>query len=280
MLGICASLALAPVARVQGQAAEPAAASPRAGETPAPLAEMPASAPGAGKAPNQALEHYQRGREHYLAGRYREALEELKYALALDPDSPNLIYNVARVHEDLGNLDEAITNYQHYLEVIPQATSAEREKIELTIRRLRGAKDELAASRANEAGLKSFEPTPAPRPALGRADWLFWTTAGLGVGLVGGGAVAGVLAVQREKRVRDFVVGEAGTVHRHDVLAAQTKNLALTSDLLFAGGALAITGAALLFFMRHAPAEKAAPPARASVYFDGQRALLDVHGVF
>ena len=49
--------------------------------------------------PAGAIERYNRGRAHYQAGRYREALAELEKALALDPNSPNLVYNVARVYE-------------------------------------------------------------------------------------------------------------------------------------------------------------------------------------
>ena len=41
-------------------------------------------------APERALEHYNRGREHYLNGRYRDALQELEIAVNLDPTSPDL----------------------------------------------------------------------------------------------------------------------------------------------------------------------------------------------
>lgn len=277
-IGLCAWLALG-AALVRAQPSEPAPGGTQVEEAPSPPTEALAGG-ASSKAPTAALEHYQRGREHYLAGRYREALEELKAALALDPDSPNLIYNVARVHEDLGNLDEAITNYQHYLEVLPDSASAEREKTDLTIRRLRGAKDEVAAQRSGDAELKSFEPATAPQPTLGNADWLFWASAGTGVAFLAGGSVCGVLALQRNHKVADFVVGADGTAHQRRSLVSQTKHLALASDLLFAGGAAAITGAALLFFLRHSPAEQPTHAPQASVYFDGQRAELLLSGAF
>jgi tetratricopeptide (TPR) repeat protein len=64
--------------------------------------------------PPEAIDHYSRGRAHYQAGRYREAVIELEQALALDPGSPNLVYNLARVYELLGRIDPAIANYERY----------------------------------------------------------------------------------------------------------------------------------------------------------------------
>src|SRR5262245_24814610 len=55
--------------------------------------------------PDAAIQHYSIGREHYQAGRYREALNELEQAVRLDPASPNLVFNVARVYELLGEID-------------------------------------------------------------------------------------------------------------------------------------------------------------------------------
>ena len=56
------------------------------------------------EAPPEAKTHFDSGREHFRAGRYREAIVELKAALELDPDSPTLMYNVAYANELLGDL--------------------------------------------------------------------------------------------------------------------------------------------------------------------------------
>jgi tetratricopeptide (TPR) repeat protein len=130
--------------------------------------------------PAEALEHYERGRREYLAGRYREALQELKVALALDPNSPNLVYNVARVNEDLADLDEAIKYYRRYHALLPPAAHEERDKTEKTIRRLQGAKDEQTQQRiARERNAPREHPTPLARsggrapPAGGRVSARF-----------------------------------------------------------------------------------------------------------
>ena len=54
-----------------------------------------------------AVEHYERGRDHYQAGRYPEAAEELELAHQLDPESPTLAYNLARVYELMNDFERA-----------------------------------------------------------------------------------------------------------------------------------------------------------------------------
>jgi tetratricopeptide (TPR) repeat protein len=80
----------------------------------------------------QAKAHFERGREHFRAGRYREAIVELKAALELDSKSPNLTYNVAYTNELLGDLAEAIVYYRRYLELLPDSAADERKKVEVT----------------------------------------------------------------------------------------------------------------------------------------------------
>lgn len=232
-----------------------------AAEAPAPAetsegAQSAASGASAGASDDatrsEAVRRYELGREHYLAGRYREALTELKAALALDPTSPNLAYNVARVNEDLGNLDEAISYYQRYLRLLPRSEAKERDRTEKTLRRLQGARDEVAAHRS-EAELKGFGPSqtqPPARASFGRADLWFWVAAVGGVGLTAVGAATGLLALQRENDVADFVVGPDGSIDERKTLIRQADNYALTSDVCFIAGGTAIAGAALLFFLR------------------------------
>jgi tetratricopeptide (TPR) repeat protein len=195
--------------------------------------------------PAGAVAHYERGRKEYLAGRYREALEELKAALALDPHSPNLVYNVARVNEDLSEFDEAIKYYRQYRSLLPEDAAEERDKTAKTIRRLQGAKDQLAQQRRSEQADK-----PPPVSSGGRADAAFWLLAGTGLALAAGGGVTGFLAVRREHEVRDFVVGEDGTVEERTELGKQADELALASDVLSIAAGAAVLSAAVLFFSR------------------------------
>jgi tetratricopeptide (TPR) repeat protein len=226
-------------------------------------------------APEAAIEHYQLGRKLYLDGRYRDALVELKAALEYDPSSADLIYNVARVYENLGEMDEAIAHYQRYLERLPAEAQDERDRTDKTIRRLQGAKLELAQHEAerNSAAQRS-------QPHAGRADAAFWVTGGAAVALFAAGGVSGVLALKRSDEVGKFVVGKDGSFEQRQQLAKQADNLALAADLLIAGGAAALTGAALLYFLRDSEPEQAPGTPELSVSFSGNGAQLGVRATF
>lgn len=223
----------------------------------------------ANTAPREALDHYLRGRRWYLAGRYRDALVELKLALEIDRDSPDLLYNVARVYENLSEFDQAIAYYQRYLAVLPAENVEERDRTEKTIRRLQGAKHEVSPVKPN---------APSVVPGFGRADLAFWLTGGAALVLFGGGGVTGYLALQSRRDVANFVVGPDGTIAERKKLVEQTERLALISDGLFIGGAVAFTTAALLFMLRER--ELPAKTLSLDMQVDGQRAQLLLLGRF
>lgn len=237
-----------------------------AAQTPAPGDGAPETR---GDAPPQAaLDHYLLGRRHYLAGRYRDALVELKAALEIDRNSPDLLYNVARVYENLGEFDQAIEYYQRYLVVLPAENAEERDRTEKTIRRLQGAKHEVVA------------PRPAPPvepPSYGRADLAFWLTGAAAIALFAGGGVTGYLALEKRHDVAAFVVGPDGTLAQRKKLVDQTDRLALISDGLFIGGAVALTTATLLYILREREPQ---PTVGFHVGFDRQRAWLALDASF
>lgn len=200
--------------------------------------------------PAEAVAHYERGRREYLAGRYRDALQELKLALSLDPNSPNLAYNVARVNEDLAEFDEAIKYYRRYHALLPTAAAEERDKTEKTIRRLQGAKQTQMQQRlARDRNEPQPRPTAAA-PSAGRADVAFWLVAGTGLALAAGSGVTGVYALRREKEVGDFVLGKDGTIERRDKLRKQADDLSLASDVMSVAAGVAIVSAIVMFFAR------------------------------
>jgi tetratricopeptide (TPR) repeat protein len=217
-----------------------------------PAATKPARTPQLQPSPSkEALDHFALGRRAYLDGRYRDALAELKSALRHDSDAPDLLYNVARVYENLREFDQAIVYYQRYLGHLPTAANAaereERERTLKTIRRLQGAKHE------------------DPRePSRGRADLVFWLSASGAVALFAGGAALGMLALDRKQDVAGFVLGVDGSLARRDTLSRQTKTLGAVADGLFIAGGVALTGAALLYFLRErserAPAASPSAP--------------------
>jgi tetratricopeptide (TPR) repeat protein len=228
-----------------------------------------------GEVKTAAVAHYERGRLHFNAGRYREAISELKAALALDPDSPTLMYNVAYANELLGRLDQARHYYRRYLAALPADETAERAKTKATLARLQGRKQQI------EKRKRDADDEPVEDDSVsGRADAWFWASLGGGAALIAGGAVTGLLALDREDEVSGFVAGENGSVRRRMQLADDADSLAVASDVLFAGGAVLVTTAALLYFLRDEDTEEDPKTARLSLGADGSGVRLSVRATF
>jgi len=240
------------------------------------------------EAPPEAKTHFELGREHFRAGRYREAIVELEAALELDPGSPTLMYNVAYANELLGELEQAIVYYRKYIDALPASADEEREKTRVTLRRLQGHRAHVEAEPEPEPSPSQPEPAPAqpaPPPAsdgLGRADGWFWLSLGAGVAMLGGATATGIMALDREDAVAEFVVGQDGSLGERQELLDEADRLALASDLLIGGGAALVTAAALLFFLRDADDETQPEPevTGAGLGSDGRATLLFVRGSF
>ncbi|MCS6798034.1 MAG: tetratricopeptide repeat protein [Myxococcota bacterium] len=232
--------------------------------------------------PAEAVRFYESGREHYMAGRYREAIADLERALVLDPGSATLAYNIARVHELLGELDEAIRYYQRYFTMLPPSEAEERQRVQETIRRLEGARRELGTGRtAREA--PPLRPPPDERHAprwvttRGVADLAFWTVTGTGLALMAAGGILGGLAIDREAFAEQFVLGADGTLEERSALADEADRFAFGADLLLFAGAAALAGGLLLYVLRTETREVLpSEQARASVAVTPE--ALVVHG--
>ena len=210
-------------------------------------------------APNEAIARYQTARGHFESGRYPEAAAELEAAVALDPDSPTLAYNLARVYELMGELDRALEQYARYQTLLPQQQAREQERAEATIRRLQGARE-------NQAPL---EPPPAEVAPLmqlpglvlvrenGVADAAFWITLTGGVAALGLGATFGGLALDARDRADGFELGPDGTLGQRDGLASQAESLGIVADATLGAGGLLVVTAGLLYFLRAHTVERA-----------------------
>jgi tetratricopeptide (TPR) repeat protein len=150
--------------------------------TTAPVASTPASAEAG------ARQHFERALEQYRSGQYARALASLKAAIQLDPNGKDLFFNLAMVHEKLGQLPEAIAAWQRFEELEPD--TAERERAELAIARMRGALAELAApSPAPTAPCP--EPPPPPPAESGPSPILIGTASVAAAALVVGAIFGG-----------------------------------------------------------------------------------------
>jgi tetratricopeptide (TPR) repeat protein len=225
--------------------------------------------------PAKAVELYKRGRANYEAGRYREAVGDLKAALQLDPYSPNLVYNVARVSELLGELSEAIYYYRRYLSLLKPSEVGERARIEKTIRRLEGAKND---SQTPSSETEPLSTEVSSELSLEAMDPLFWATAGSGAALLLIGVVMGAVALDNYDETSEFVVGRDGSLNDRNSLASDTNLFALLADIGLISGSVLLAGAGLLFFLRQPETQTSESHLPVDVGFNGRNAWLKFTG--
>ena len=184
--------------------------------------------------PPEAVEYFRVARERYEAGQYREAAEALERALVLDPESPTLVFNLARVYELLGELDRSLQYYEQYQRLLPQQQAREQERAEATIRRLQGARasDELEREPPQQVEALRQLPGLVLVRESGVADLGFWLTLGVGAASLATGAVFGGLMLDARTSANSFPNAEPFGVVADITLVAGT-GLVLTAVLLY-----------------------------------------------
>ena len=168
------------------------------------LLTLPASAEAQGSPMRDlAKKHYELGSKYYETSNFKEALVHFEKAYKLKA-VPGLLFNMARCHEVMGNVVQAISHYERYLEEVPGAPR--RAIVEARLLNLRARKAELEKKKAPKPAPVKPEPAPVkPEPASAPVkpepepaaparprSWRFW--AGLGAaGLGGASLVTGVV---------------------------------------------------------------------------------------
>jgi tetratricopeptide (TPR) repeat protein len=196
----------------------------------------------------KAQQHFQRAKDLYAAGNYREAVGELEAARALDPKAKDLVFNLGIVSEKLAKFDEAIAYFRQYIEM-EGVTSAEKQKAESIIKRIEGAKTQVPTTPTASASSTTGPTQPPPEPKRGRVDGL--TIAAAAVAVVGLGVGVGFGIRALSTRPSGFVTGRDGTF---DDLKSRTDDAhtsAIISDVGFTVGVVAAIAATYLFFGRY-----------------------------
>ncbi|MEL6188209.1 MAG: tetratricopeptide repeat protein, partial [Myxococcota bacterium] len=67
---------------------------------------------------SDARRYFTRGMAAIDAGRYREGIEQLRSAYAIRPH-PNVLFNIGRAYAALGDLPQAIQNFESYVATRP-----------------------------------------------------------------------------------------------------------------------------------------------------------------
>lgn len=107
---------------------------------PARAADHRASAPPA--SPGSVAQLNEEGAALYAARDYRRAIEKFIQAYAIDAD-PNLLFNIARCYEELGEAEAAIEKYETFLNT-PGADTRGRQRARESLATLREAKNGAA----------------------------------------------------------------------------------------------------------------------------------------
>jgi tetratricopeptide (TPR) repeat protein len=194
------------------------------------------------------------GAKHYAKRNYRQAIESFIEAYAIDHD-PNLLFNIARCYEELGETGAAIEKYEAYI-AAPGAEAEGRVRAENSLRALKQLKRDVPADddRAPEGSASPGEPAeiPAEEPSHGVSPIVKWGTLGGGVLLTGLGATFYYLGAQDHAEVTDAAgYGDPNAVYPMTRSEAQalvdsgdTKKL-LGGIGMGVGGALIVTSVVL-----------------------------------
>jgi tetratricopeptide (TPR) repeat protein len=225
--------------------------------SPAGAAEPRASAAGAAGASRhaKAQARFAKARDHYKAGRYRAAIDELEAAIELDPEGAELEYNLALVHEKLGEIEQAIRHYKRYRAMVTE--EEERKRADAIVQRLEGARKEVVTAPAAESSSKpagSAEPPGEPHAGSGSGrkgkmdGWVVGTGVAGGVALLIG-TIYGAKAMS--DRVGDSPSTRDGTSY-DDIKAKadRARSEALVADIGFGLAIGCGVAAALLYFTR------------------------------
>lgn len=205
--------------------------------------------------------------QHYKRGEFEISIALLRRAYALHPE-PNLLYNLARSLEGVGDKAGAVEAYKQYL--ASKAAIPDRGAIE---RRVATLEAELAPPPVTEV---TPPPPPAPvivtpppdpvvitqpAPAADDRSYLPWVPITLGVGMLGGGAWFGY----RARTNHDAAVGESSAVTAQQ-LQDDARSQALLANVLFVAGGAALIGGAIWEWRERGARGRSSPmSARASI---------------
>lgn len=202
----------------------------------APTAQPGPAAPPSAAAHARAAELFKKSVDTYRSGDFKQTIDLLNEAYALEPQSV-LLYNLARAHEGIGNNDAAIETYEKFL--VQEPNAKDRGAIEQRLATLRRQRDERLALEKKSANqhVERAEPPPADKPVHKRSV-LPYVVGGVGVVGLAAGAVFGVMANSK----RDGAVAAPG---QRDALGLEddAKSRATLSNVSFVvGGVLLAAG--------------------------------------
>lgn len=189
---------------------------------------------------DQAEQVFFEGLGHYRNGRFEEAAVAFQKAYSLTKHR-DLLFNVARSRERMGDSTGAVQWYRSYLATQPADETA-------IIHRIKQLGGDPTAPAADPVVGEKPPKTPggeAPTPTAGGGAGAWpWLLVGAGALAAGAGTYFGLLALDDADAARDAV--DRG---KAEDLKASAESSALVADVAFGVGALAI-GTAVVLWLR------------------------------
>ncbi|MCC6746758.1 MAG: tetratricopeptide repeat protein [Deltaproteobacteria bacterium] len=203
---------------------------------------------------------FKQAEAHYGLGEFRRALELYQQAYRTLPMAA-FQFNMGQCHRQLGDHRQAVFHYRQFLARAPGSPQREKvlELIEVSEKALadqEATQRAVGARAAEKPALRARVPRRSgdedgedgdDRPTKGgkvHQAW-FWTTASLGVALLGAGAVTGAMALSRNNEYKAPTTSVARRLELRD--SGRTLSTICTGTLI-AGGAMAVTAVVLAFF--------------------------------
>lgn len=239
--------ALAAPAAAESTAAQSAAETPGTPET-------PESAESGVQEGDRAALLNERGLALYAAQDYHHAIEHFIGALALEQD-PNLLFNIGRCYEQLGQLDAALEKYEQFV-AAPESDAEGVARARASIDGIAAAREERKRASARPR-IPLVHALPAPPAAVdpgpSQSSSVPWLLLGGTVALAGAGATVYALGARDHAeitRLPEYGKGDvraAMTWRRANTLVESGNAKKVAGGILLGlGGALGITMVAVL----------------------------------
>lgn len=184
---------------------------------------------------------YTQGATHFNRGQFSDALVKFQEAYKVYP-APNLLFNMARCYQALGQMDLAVTTYQRFT-AQPGIDAATKQQAEKKIEEIEAAVKETGGARRTTAAAGTA--AGAQKEPLSFSPWQYVLLGVGGAAIIGGGVAMGLgfaKASDADNRRKD----ENLPATEYDALISDADTMkAIGYAMLGVGGALAITGAVL-----------------------------------
>ncbi len=216
----------------------------------------------------------------YRSHDYRKAIERFLDAYSRDPD-PNLMFNIARCYEALGDGPAAIEKYELFLSK-PGGDIGGRTKAEEALKRLR-TKKEAPPREANSGAVVPTKEAVNGSAADQHAGLATTQVVGLVAGAagilgLGVGTAFGLRAKSKNDDAGKLCNGSACQNSEAIRLTDDARGAATVSTVGFVAGGAFVVGGALLYFFSSPP--KAPTAAQVVPHVGSQSASISLMGVW